>query len=234
MSIIFNFLFKRWREITILILIGVILFISDFGKDFGDKEIVKVDGKNYELLSQKIDTVVVEKEVKIKEYVPKYITKVEIDTVQIPADIDSLAVIQDYYARYQSVDTLQLSYDFPDEVTDENGNEPKGYLGYGILTDIISQNQIQSRQVDWFFKIPTVYNTTIVKELPKNELYYGLGAGLSADRYTLTGGILLKTKKSKIFGISAGIANQVTDTQLNVTEFKPYIGAQLYWKLGKK
>lgn len=234
MSILFNLLIKRWREILILILVGVILFISDFGKDYGDKEIVNVGGENYELLEQKIDTVVVEKEVKIKEYVPKYITRIETDTIEIPQDIDSLAVIEDYYSRYKSVDTLQLSYDFPDEVTNESGNQPNGYLGYGVLTDIISQNKIQSREVDWFFKIPTVYNTSIVKELPKNEFYYGIGGGLSNQDYTFTGNILFKTKKSKILGISAGMTNQVIDVDLNTRKSFPYFGAQMYWKLGKK
>lgn len=236
MSIIFNLLTKRWRELIILLLVCIILFLRGCGTDYGDKQIIKVDGKDYELLEQKIDTVFVEKTVKVPTYVPKYIEKIVTETVEveIPIDVDSLAIIKDYFSKYQVKDTLNLTYDFPSEVTDSIGNKPSGDLGYGILTDVISQNKIESRQIDWFFKIPTVYNTTIVKELPKNELYYGLGGGFSNQDYTLTGNILFKTKKSKIFGISAGITNQLIDIDLNTRQSSPYFGAQLYWKLGKK
>jgi len=215
MSIIFNLLSKRWKELLILILVSVIFLMRGCGTDFEDKEIVKVDGKDYELLKQEIDTVYVEKEV-IKE-------------VEIPADVDSLAIVRDYFASYKVTDTLQLDYDFPTEVTDSLGNRPPSNLGYGILTDVISQNTIQSREIDWFFRIPTVYNTTIVKELPKNEFYYGLGLGVDQvngfGSFSVNG--LLKTKKMNIYGLNIGLSNQLG-------EYKPFVGTSLYWKLGKK
>ena len=210
MSIIFSLLIKRWREILILLLVGIILFLRGCGSDYGDKEIVEIDGEKFELLEQKTDTVFVEKEVKVTKYVPKYITKEVIKEVEIPVDIDSLAVIKDYYAKYVVKDTLNLTYDFPEVVTDSLGNKPSGDLGFGILTDVISQNAIESREIDWFFKIPTVYNTTIVKELPKNEFYIGLGTGIDQTN-----------------GLNLGLSNQLG-------EYKPFIGGSIYWKLGKK
>jgi len=229
MSIIFNLLFKRWKELLILLLISVIFLMRGCGTDFEDKEIVKVDGKDYELLKQEVDTVYVEKEVKVTKYVPKYITKEVIKEVEIPADVDSLAIVRDYFASYKVTDTLQLDYDFPTEVTDSLGNRPPSNLGYGILTDVISQNTIQSREIDWFFRIPTVYNTTIVKELPKNEFYYGLGFGVDQvngfGSFSVNG--LLKTKKMNIYGLNVGLSNQLG-------EYKPFVGTSLYWKLGKK
>mgnify|MGYP001105031598 CR=1 FL=1 len=229
MSIIFNLLSKRWKELLILLLISVIFLMRGCGTDFEDKEIVKVDGKDYELLKQEIDTVYVEKEVKVTKYVPKYITKEVIKEVEIPADVDSLAIVRDYFASYKVTDTLQLDYDFPTEVTDSLGNRPPSNLGYGILTDVISQNTIQSREIDWFFRIPTVYNTTIVKELPKNEFYYGLGLGVDQVNGfgSFSGNLLLKTKKMNIYGLNVGLSNQLG-------EYKPFVGASLYWKLGKK
>lgn len=231
MSIIFNLLFKRWREVLIFLLICIILFLRGCDGDYGDKEIIKVNGKDYELLEQKIDTVVVEKTVKVPTYVPKYIEKIVTETVEveIPMDVDSLAIIKDYFSKYQVKDTLRLTYDFPKEVTDASGNKPAGDLGYGILTDIISQNKIQSREVDWFFKIPTIYNTSIVKELPKNELYYGLGVGVDQINGlgNFSGNLLFKTKKQNIYGLNIGVSNQLG-------EYKPFIGTSLYWKLGKK
>ena len=229
MSIIFSLLIKRWREILILLLVGIILFLRGCGSDYGDKEIVEIDGEKFELLEQKTDTVFVEKEVKVTKYVPKYITKEVIKEVEIPVDIDSLAVIKDYYAKYVVKDTLNLTYDFPEVVTDSLGNKPSGDLGFGILTDVISQNAIESREIDWFFKIPTVYNTTIVKELPKNEFYIGLGTGIDQTNglNNLSGNILLKNNKQNIYGLNLGLSNQLG-------EYKPFIGGSIYWKLGKK
>jgi len=229
MSIIFSLLIKRWREILILLLVGIILFLRGCGSDYGDKEIVEIDGEKFELLEQKTDTVFVEKEVKVTKYVPKYITKEVIKEVEIPVDIDSLAVIKDYYAKYVVKDTLNLTYDFPEVVTDSLGNKPSGDLGFGILTDVISQNAIESREIDWFFKIPTVYNTTIVKELPKNEFYIGLGTGIDQTNglNNLSGNILLKNKKQNIYGLNLGLSNQLG-------EYKPFIVGSIYWKLGKK
>lgn len=229
MSIIFSLLIKRWREIIILLLLGIILFLRGCGTDYGDKTIVDVDGEQYELLESKTDTIFVEKEVKVTKYVPKYITKEVIKEVEIPVDVDSLAIIKDYFSKVTVKDTLNLAYDFPAVVTDSLGNKPSGDLGFGILTDVISQNRIESREIDWFFKIPTVYNTTIVKELPKNEFYYGFGLGVDQTNglNNFSGNVLFKTKKLNIYGLNLGLSNQLG-------EYKPFVGGSMYWKLGKK
>lgn len=228
MSILFSLLFKRWREILIVLLIGIILFLRGCDADYGDREIIEVDGKDYELIEKKVDTVFVEKEVKVTKYVPKYITKEVIKEVEIPANVDSLAIVRDYFSKITVVDTLQLDYDFPTEVTDSLGNKPASNLGFGILTDVISQNRVESREIDWYFKIPTVYNTTIVKELPKNEFYFGLGAGIDQTNglNNFSGNILLKNKKRNIYGLNVGLSNQLG-------QYKPFVGGSLYWKIGK-
>lgn len=229
MSIIFSLLIKRWREILILLLFGIILFLRGCGEDYGDKTLVEVDGEQYELLESKTDTIYVEKEVKVTKYVPKYITKEVIKEVEIPVDVDSLAIIKDYFSKITVKDTLSLAYDFPEVVTDSVGNKPSGDLGFGILTDVISQNRIESREIDWYFKIPTVYNTTIVKELPKNEFYIGFGTGIDQTNglNNLSGNVLFKTKKLNIYGLNLGLSNQLG-------EYKPFVGGSMYWKLGKK
>ena len=229
MSIIFSLLIKRWREVVILLLLGIILFLRGCGEDYGDKTLVEVDGEQYELLESKTDTIYVEKEVKVTKYVPKYITKEVIKEVEIPVDVDSLAIIKDYFSKITVKDTLSLAYDFPNVVTDSLGNKPSGDLGFGILTDIISQNRIESREIDWYFKIPTVYNTTIVKELPKNEFYIGFGTGIDQTNglNNLSGNVLFKTKKLNIYGLNLGLSNQLG-------EYKPFVGGSMYWKLGKK
>ena len=217
------------KTIMIMILCVVLLFRSCGGGEEEEKEIINVDGKDYELLEQKTDTIYVEKEVKVTKYVPKYITKEVIKEVQIPANVDSLAIIKDYFSKVTVTDTLNLDYDFPKEVTDSLGNKPASTLGYGILTDIISQNRIESREIDWFFKIPTVYNTTIVKELPKLEFYYGFGLGMDQTNGlgNFTGNLLVKTKKMNIYGLNIGMSNQLG-------QYKPFVGGSMYWKIGKK
>ena len=133
--------------------------------------IIKVDGKDYELLEQKIDTVFIEKIVEVKKYVPKYVDRVVEKVVEIPVDVDSLKIIEDYYSKYIVKDTLNLTYDFGPEITvDSLGTKPNPSLGFGILTDTISQNQIISRDIKWNFQIPTIYNTKIVKDLIDNHV----------------------------------------------------------------
>jgi len=220
---------KYIKEIIIISLVVIIALQRGCGPDYGDKEIVKVDGKDYELIKQETDTIYIEKEVQVTKYVPKYITKEVIKEVEIPVDVDSLAIIKDYFSKVTVTDTLNLDYDFPKQVTDSLGNKPASSLGYGILTDIISQNRIESREIDWFFKIPTVYNTTIVKELPKLEFYYGFGLGMDQTNGlgNFTGNLLVKTKKMNIYGLNIGMSNQLG-------QYKPFVGGSMYWKIGKK
>ena len=232
MSIFFSILRKYFKEILIIGLIIVILLMRACSGDSSvqEKDIVNVDGKDYELLEQKIDTVFIEKTIEVPKYVPKYITKVETVTVEVPADVDSLKVVEDYYAKYIVKDTLNLTYDFGPEITiDSLGTKPNPSLGFGFLTDTIYQNKILSRKIEWNFQIPTIYNTKIVKELPKRQFYYGVGADFNKTDFIQSAkfGILYKDKKDKIFGLNLGVLN----ANNNVT---PYVGGSLYWKLSFK
>jgi hypothetical protein len=232
MNIFFNILRKYFKEILIVGLIVVILLMRACSGDssIDPKDIVKVDGKDYELLEQKVDTVFVEKVIEVPKYVPKYITKVETVTVEVPADVDSLKVVEDYYAKYIVTDTLNLTYDFGPEITiDSLGTKPNPSLGFGFLTDTISQNRILSRKIEWNFQIPTIYNTKIVKELPKRELYYGFGGAFNKTDFIQSAnfGILYKDKQNKVFGLNLGVLNSNNDVT-------PFIGGSMYWKLSFK
>ena len=232
MSIFFSILRKYFKEILIVGLIVVILLMRACSGDssIDPKDIVKVDGKDYELLEQKVDTVFVEKVIEVPKYVPKYITKVETVTVEVPADVDSLKVVEDYYAKYIVTDTLNLTYDFGPEITiDSLGTKPNPSLGFGFLTDTISQNRILSRKIEWNFQIPTIYNTKIVKELPKRELYYGFGGAFNKTDFIQSAnfGILYKDKQNKVFGLNLGVLNSNNDVT-------PFIGGSIYWKLSFK
>jgi len=229
----FKFLKKYWKEFVIIgLVIQVVAYSNILGNRDDEFQIVQVNGQDYELLSQEIDTVVVEKEVTVTEYVPTTIIKTDTVRVQIPADVDTTAILDDYFATYTVLDTLKLDYDFPDQITDETGNQPPSTLGFGILRDEISQNKIKSRNVKWTFQVPTVYNTTIVKELPKNEFYLGGGFGYNEQDFFGSANIGLgwKTKKQRLLLLEGGVTN---DTYGELTEYNPYISLSYYIKLGK-
>jgi len=231
MNIIFKILSKYFKEILIIGLIVVILLMrACSGDGESAKNLVKVDGKDYELLEQKIDTVFINKIVEVKKYVPKYVDRVVEKIVEIPADVDSLKIIEDYYSKYVVKDTLKLTYEFaPEIVIDSMGTKPNPTLGFGILTDTISQNQIVSRDVIWNFQVPTIYNTKVVKELPKRVFYYGVGAGFDQTNFINNAkfGLLYKDKQDKMWGLDIGALN------VNST-IQPYIGGSMYWKISFK
>ena len=194
------------------------------------KDIVKVDGKDYELISQKIDTVFIDKIVHVPKYVPKYIDRVVEKLVEIPADVDSLQIIKDYYSKYVVKDTLKLTYEFAPEITiDSMGTKPNPTLGFGIVTDTITQNKILSRDIVWNFEVPTIYNTKVVKELPKRVFYYGIGGGFDKTNFINNAkfSLLYKDKQDKMWGLDVGVLN------VNST-IQPYIGGSMYWKISFK
>jgi hypothetical protein len=226
-------LFKKFDlKVILIIALSAVVLLKQCGSDKKDDiEIINVDGKDYELLKHTIDTVYQEKIVEVPTYVPQYVEKLVEVKVEIPADIDSLEVIQKYYSSYKTIDTLHLKYNFDSKLTDANGNKPNSNLGFGIVTDVISQNAIQSRDIVWNYKIPTIYDTKIVKELPKTQLYWGLGSGFNASDVVsnVNTSLILKTKKDKMFQLGVGVQNNSNTQQLS-----PYIGGGVYWKiLGK-
>jgi hypothetical protein len=210
-------------------LAAVILFKQCGSSDKKDDiEIINVDGKDYELLKHTIDTVYEEKIVEVPKYIPQYVERLVEVAVEIPADIDSLAVIEKYYSSYKVTDTLHLKYNFAETLTDDTGSKPNSNLGFGVVTDVISQNSIQSRTIVWNYKIPTIYDTKIVKELPKAQLYWGLGSGFNTTDVVsnVNTSLILKTKKDKMFQLGLGFQNNSNTQQLS-----PYVNGGMYWKV---
>jgi hypothetical protein len=218
-------------DIKTIIIVGLIIFLLLRGcgdTPQGTKEIVKVDGKKYELVDKTIDTVFVEKRVEVPTYVPKYVDRVVEKIVKIPTHVDSLQIIKDYYSKFVTKDTLKLTYEFAPEITiDSSGTKPNPTLGFGVITDTITQNKILSRDVVWNFEVPTIYNTTIVKDLPKTQLYYGFNLGGNKQDIfsTASGGLILKTKSDKLYQLNLGVQTNGVDGVV------PYIGGGIFWKI---
>lgn len=197
--------------IIILVLIGVIVVQQCTSGGDSDKPTVTVDGKKYELLKHKIDTVVVD------HFKTKYVKGEDIyhetvveKNVEIPVYVkgDTVRIVQEYSKKVLYKDKLVLDND----------------LGTIELTDTISQNKIIGRKWNAQIKERTITDTKIVKELPKNQVFAGLGGVVGNSNVLVGPQISLKTKKDNIYGV-----NVYVDNNLN-----KYIGFNLAWKIKLK
>jgi hypothetical protein len=180
---------------------------------------VFIAGKAYEVIKHEIDTVdIVKTKVVTKKGEDIYHETIVEKEVIIPAVIDTMALLKDYYSKVLYKDTLVL----PDS------------LGIVALNDTISQNKILGRTFNASVKQRTIKETTIVKELPKTKLFYGLEGGFNkADFVSSVGaGVLINTKKDKIYQLGLGVTNQTTDGVNG--GFTPYVRGGVYWKLKLK
>ena len=202
------------KNIAIALLIVIVVFQQCGGNKKTTGEIVKVDGKKYELIKHEIDTVEVVK-TKVVTKKGEDIYHETIKEVSIPTIVDTQALLHDYFAKNIYKDTLQL----PDS------------LGTVSLIDTITQNKILGRTFNASVKQRTIKETLIVKELPKTKVFYGFEGGFNkADVVSHLGfGVLINTKKDKIFHLGIGAANRVTDGTNGA--LAPYIGGGVYWKL---
>ena len=180
---------------------------------------IRIEGKKYEVIKHEIDTVdIVKTKVLTKKGDDIYHETIVEKEVLIPAVIDTAALLKDYYSKVLYKDVLVL----PDS------------LGTVAVTDTISQNKILGRTFDANVKQRTIKETLIVKEPARNQVYYGLNGGFNkADVVSSVGaGIMLKTKKDKIYQFTLGVNNRVVDGTTG--GFSPYVGFGTYWKIKVK
>jgi hypothetical protein len=180
---------------------------------------VFIAGKAYEVIKHEIDTVdIVKTKVVTKKGEDIYHETIVEKEVIIPAVIDTMALLKDYYSKVLYKDVLVL----PDS------------LGTVAVTDTISQNKILGRTFNANVKQRTIKETTIVKELPKTKVFYGLEGGFNkADFVSSVGaGVLINTKKDKIYQLGLGVTNQTTDGTNG--GFTPYVRGGVYWKIKLK
>jgi hypothetical protein len=180
---------------------------------------VFIAGKAYEVIKHEIDTIdIVKTKVVTKKGEDIYHETIVEKEVIIPAVIDTAALLKDYYSKVLYKDVLVL----PDS------------LGTVSVTDTISQNKILGRTFNASVKQRTIKETTIVKELPKTKVFYGLEGGFNkADFVSSVGaGVLINTKKDKIYQLGVGVNNQTTDGVNG--GFSPYLRGGVYWKIKLK
>ena len=177
---------------------------------------VFIAGKAYEVIKHEIDTVdIVKTKIVTKKGEDIYHETIVEKEVIIPTIIDTVALLKDYYSKVLYKDTLIL----PDS------------LGTVSVIDTISQNKILGRTFNANVKQRTIKETMIVKELPKTKVFYGLEGGFNkADFVSSVGaGVLINTKKDKIYQLGLGVDNRTTDGTNG--SFSPYIRGGVYWKI---
>jgi hypothetical protein len=206
------------KTIAVLILIGVVVFQFCGHKKTQQGETIKIDGKKYELLKHTIDT----QYVPVTQTVTKKGKDIYHDTtiyVPIPTDkpIDTLSILKDFFAKNVYKDTLKL----------------KDSLGYVTVTDTIQKNNILSRTWKSNVNKITIKELTIVKELPKTQVFWGFNGGFNKKDVVanLGTGLLVKTKTDKIYQVGLGISNSVNGSNGTTGTLSPYINGGIYWKI---
>ena len=197
-------IFKNFQS---LIIIGLIIVIFLLRECRGESKGAPVEPVKVVKVETKYDTIVKE----VTSYVPEYRTEVKWktktihDTIEVhdTIPIDTASILEDYFKAYAYNDTLK-----EDSIT-------------LIVNDIISQNQIMSRNI----KYSLVYPTTIIqteREVNKRELYLGFGIGGDRQQLSFVGSeLLLRNKKERIYGVGLGI-NQ---------NFEPILTFKMSWKV---
>jgi hypothetical protein len=199
-----------FQNIIILALVSFVLYKQC---SVEDKEIqkIKVDGKNYELLKHKIDTVTVVK--KVAKYLKGddiYHETIVEKNVEVPVYIkaDTERILKDYHSKVLYKDRLVLS----------DG------LGVIDLVDTISKNKIIGRKWNAQINERTITDTKIVKELPKNQVYIGAQGVMGNSTVMVGPQLTFKTKKDNLYGV-----NFFLDANGN-----KYYGASIGWKIRLK
>jgi hypothetical protein len=117
--------------------------------------------------------------------------------------VDTLSILEDYFATYAYTDTLKK-----DSVT-------------FVINDTISQNRILSRGINYSLVYPTKIIST-EREVNKRELYIGFGLGGDKQQLSYLGSeLMLRNKKERIYGVGLGI-NQ---------NFEPILTFKMSWKV---
>ena len=217
-----KFLQSNIKWIVIFATCGIVWYKCTNG-DGKVGETVNVDGKNYELLKHKIDTIFVDhtkiKYVKGKDIYHETIVEKE-KRIEVPVYTkgDTVRIVQSYNQKVLYKDKLVL---------DNN-------LGTIELTDTLYQNKILGRKWNAIVKERTITDTKIVKELPKNQVYVGVNGALDKVNFgnSIGAGVILKSKTDKLYQLNIGISNQQNTNGAN--NVVPYIGGGVYWKIKLK
>jgi hypothetical protein len=191
-----NFDFKT---LLILALLLVILFMKMFSpKPKPTGEIIKIDGKKYEVIKKVVDTQYIpQTKVVFKKGKDIYHDSTIYVEVPVTEKVDTNLLLKNYFAQNIFKDTLKLN----------------DSLGFVSIIDTISQNKIYSRKWNSNVIKTFVEQKTIVKEY--KTVYY-LGGVIGFDKPNIINfagpSLLIKNKKENVISIGAGYSNSKSFT----------------------
>ncbi len=211
--------FLNIKNIAIAVLVVIVLLELWNPGGVMPGKTIRIDGKKYEVIKHQIDTIdVIKTKVVTKKGEDIYHETIVEKEVKVPVNVDTNAILKDYYSKVLYKDVLVL----PDS------------LGTVAVTDTISQNKILGRTFDAKVKQRTIKETTIVKELPKTKVFYGFEGGFNKQDVVshIGAGVIINTKKDKLYHLGVGVANRTIDGTNG--GLAPYIGGGVYWKIKLK
>jgi hypothetical protein len=102
-------------------------------------------------------------------------------------DVDTAAILQDYFAKVYYSDSLQTEY------------------GTVTVEDTITENRIQVRRWATNFKIPTITKTITQSVKPRNQLYAGFSGLFGQTNIGAEINLSFKNKRDQVYEIGTGL-----------------------------
>lgn len=211
LNINFKSLFD-WKGVLLLIFMLVIFFMQcDNKKGEAKKDVVKIDGKKYNVVKRtqgisynKSNLITYRTKDEIYTFIKDYDT--------ILQDIDTSAILKDYFTKYVSIDTLRL----------------QDSLGLVTITDTITQNRIWYRTYLASITQKEIHDTVWIDPVKTGNLYFGINGGFTKNQLpgSLGVNLMFQTPTDKMFGLGVGLQNGPT--------IAPYINGSIYWKIKLK
>tara|TARA_B110000967_G_scaffold107280_1_gene109985 strand:+ start:218 stop:829 length:612 start_codon:yes stop_codon:yes gene_type:complete len=180
----------------VLIAVILILVISQVQCGIGNTPEVVTTIK----VETKLDTIYLSK----TKYIPQKKTIVDTIYQEIPAEVDTLTILKDYFSKVVYRDTINIDT-----------------FGTLVIEDTISRNLIISRELFSNIVLPT---TTVTKTTLENKRILYAGASLSGNREVINQlgvGLMLKGKNDKLYGLGLGLNSNL----------QPLITGSIYWKV---
>ena len=170
---------KYFKELIILGLVCVIIFTRSCAPSPPEEE---------PRIVLRVDTVYVEKPIEKRVYVPSK-TKIIYDTVYKYQDVDTAAVLKDYFATKIYNDTIKI-----------------GDIGYVAIKDEISENAIVNRTSIGVYTCPEITKTITITQPEKkvNKVFAGFALQGGQQSIGVLGKATLLTKQDNMYGLGFG------------------------------
>lgn len=190
-----------------LVIVALVLVIIYQRGCFGTSkkgDEIEINGKKYEVVKHEIDTFYRVETQTLYKKGKDIVHEVEV-VKEIPANVDTGAILKDYYARVFYKDTFKL----------------KDTLGFIVINDTISKNRVQNRKFYSSINIPIVKEKIYLREI-SNDWYVGPSLVLGKTS-SLGGDLYLKNKKDLLLGFGVGVNSNIS----------PYLRGSVSWKINK-